>query len=158
MYNKIVLDHFRHPRNYGKMKNADAVGKVGNIICGDVMWIYIKVDKNKKGEEIIGEIKFETFGCAAAIANSSIITEMAKGKTIKKALSISRQEIVDSLGGLPPVKIHCSILAADGLAEAIYLYLKKNKKPIPVDLAKRHRRIKKEKQVIEEKYRDWVQK
>lgn len=156
MYSKQVLDHFKNPRNYGMMKNPDGIGQAGNIICGDVMKLYIKVEKIKTGEEIIKDIKFETFGCAAAIANSSVLTELAKGKSLSEALAIGRRQIVTSLGGLPPVKIHCSILAADALAEAIYDYLSKIKKPIPIGLEKRHKRIEKERKIIEEKYKGWI--
>ena len=156
MYNQQVLKAFRNVKNYGRIKNADGVGKVGNIVCGDVMQLYLKIGKNAKEEEIIKDIKFETFGCVAAIATSVKITEMAKGKTLDEALKISQKEIVDSLGGLPPVKIHCSVLAADALSEAIYNYLKKNKKVIPAELAKRHQRVEKERQMVEEKYHDWT--
>jgi len=156
-YSKKVMQYFRKPRNYGKIKNADAVGKVGNPVCGDVMWLYIKVGKNKKGEEIIKEIKFETFGCIAAIATSSIITDLAKGKTISQALEITNKKIVNELGGLPPIKLHCSVLASDALAEAIYNYLRKSKQPIPKELEKKHIRITKEKEIIKEKYKDWIQ-
>ena len=155
MYNPKTIQHFRNPHNYGKIKNPDGVGKVGNVICGDVMWLYIKIGKDKEGEEIIRDIKFETFGCVAAIASSSIITDLAKGKTLKKAMEISKKEIVKSLGGLPPIKLHCSVLAA--LSEAIYDYLSKNKRTIPRELQKRHKRIIKEKQLIEVKYKDWTE-
>jgi len=157
-YSNKVLAHFKNPKNLGKIKNPDGKGKVGNIICGDTMWLYIRVSKNNKGEEIIADVKFETFGCAAAIATSSMITELAKGKTLGQALAIRRQDVIDSLGGLPPVKIHCSVLAADALAEAIYDYLHKNKREISSDLRARHERIKKEKEIIEKKYAGWVDK
>ncbi|MBP8590961.1 iron-sulfur cluster assembly scaffold protein [Candidatus Shapirobacteria bacterium] len=156
MYNQQVLKAFHDIKNYGRIKNPDGVGKVGNIVCGDVMQLYLKMGKNAKGEEIIRDIKFETFGCVAAIATSVKITEMAKGKTLDEALKISQKEIVDSLGGLPPVKIHCSVLAADALSEAIYDYLKKAKKAIPAELEKRHQRTEKERQLVEEKYHDWT--
>ncbi len=156
LYTKKVIEHFSNPHNYGKIKNPDGVGKVGNVICGDVMWLYIKVWKNEKGKEIIKDIKFETFGCVAALATSSIITDLAKGKTLEGALKIDKNEIVNSLGGLPPIKIHCSVLASDALAEAIYDYLLKNKKQIFPELKKRHERILKEIEVIDEKYKDWL--
>lgn len=158
MYSRKTLDYFQKPKNFGKIKNPDGVGKVGNIVCGDVMWLYIKVEKNKKGEETISDIKFETFGCVAAIATSGMITELAKDKTLDKALKINRWEIVDSLGGLPPIKLHCSVLAADALSEAIYDYFIKNKRPIPDNLKKKHERIIREKEIIEEKYKDWIEK
>jgi len=121
-YTEKVLEYFRNPRNMGRMENPDGVGKVGNPNCGDVMWIYIKVGKNENGEEIIEDIKFETFGCAAAIASSSVITELAKGKTLKEAEKISNKDVVEFLGGLPPVKKHCSLLAEEGLKAAIEDY------------------------------------
>jgi len=156
LYTKKVIEHFSNPHNYGKIKNPDGVGKVGNVVCGDVMWLYIKVGKNEKGKEIIQDIKFETFGCVAALATSSIITDLAKEKTLEDALKIDKNEIVNSLGGLPPIKIHCSVLAADALAEAIYDYLIRNKKKIFPELKKRHKRILKEIEVIDEKYKDWL--
>lgn len=120
-YTSQVLDLFKNPHNYGRMKNPDGIGKVGNPKCGDVMWLYIKVDK----KEVIKDIKFETFGCVAAISTSSIITDLAKGKTIKKALKITKDNVVDSLGGLPKIKFHCSVLAIDALKKAIDDYLSK---------------------------------
>lgn len=128
MYNKKVMAHFQRPKNQGVIKNADGVGQVGNPVCGDIMKIYIKVAKNKKGEEIIGDIKFETLGCGAAIATSSMLTEMARGKTIKEALKIGKLEIAEKLGGLPQNKLHCSVLAHEGLREAVKDYKNKNKK------------------------------
>jgi len=124
--------------------------------CGDVMWLYIKVGKDKKGKEIIKDISFETFGCVAAIATSSVITDLAKGKTLEKALKIDKNEIVKSLGGLPSVKIHCSVLAAGALSEAIYDYLSKSKKEIPKKLEEKHQRLEKEKKEIQEKYKEWI--
>lgn len=156
IYSKKVMEHFKHPRNMGRLKNPDGVGKVGNIVCGDVMWLYIKIGKNKKNQEIIKDIKFETFGCAAALATSSVITELAKGKTLDKALKIDRAKIVKSLGGLPPIKIHCSVLASDALGEAIYDYFSKNKRKIPLELQKRHEMILKSKESIEHRYHDWT--
>ena len=155
-YTKKVIKYFQNPHNYGKMKNPDGVGKVGNPVCGDVMWLYIKVGKDKKGREILKDIKFETFGCVAAIATSSVITELAKGKTLEEALKIDKGKIVNSLGGLPPIKMHCSVLAAAALSEAIYDYLSRNKREISEDLEKRHQQIKEEKEEIEEKYQEWT--
>lgn len=155
LYTPKVMETFRNPHNYGKIKNADGVGKVGNIICGDVMWLYIKVAQNKKGEDFIKDIKFETFGCVAAISTSSIITDLVKGKTIKGALKITKDNIIESLGGLPKIKYHCSVLAVDALVEAVYDYFKKNKKEILDDLQKRHERIQKEKDIIEKRYKAW---
>jgi nitrogen fixation NifU-like protein len=124
-YSKKVMHHFFHPKNMGEIKNADGIGKVGNPICGDIMYVYIKVRKNKKGEEIISNIKFKTMGCAAAIATSSMITTLAKDKTLKKALKITRNDVAEELGGLPPIKMHCSNLAADALHLAIKDYKKR---------------------------------
>lgn len=120
MYSEKVLEHFRNPRNMGEMPDADGVGTVGNPVCGDLMTIYIKVKDNR-----IADIKFKTFGCGAAIATSSMITELAKGKTLEEAMKITRSDVAESLGGLPPIKMHCSNLAADGLHAAIEDYLKK---------------------------------
>jgi len=124
IYTEKVLDHFRNPRNIGEIKNADGVGTVGNPVCGDVMTIYIKVKNN-----IIQDIKFKTYGCAAAIASSSIATEMVKGKTLDEALKLTRNDVAEELGGLPAYKLHCSNLAADALRKAIKDYkTKKNKR------------------------------
>jgi len=133
-----------HPRNVGEMADADGVGEVGNPVCGDIMWIYIKVKDDR-----IEDIKFKTLGCAAAIATSSKVTELAKGKTLDEALNMSNRQIVDSLGGLPPVKIHCSLLAIDGLKEAVYDFLNKKGRPVSEKLEKEHRRINAEKREIE---------
>jgi nitrogen fixation NifU-like protein len=152
MYSKKVIDHFQNPHNYGKMEKPDGIGKVGNIICGDVMYLYIKVSEN----EVIEDIKFETFGCAAAISTSSVVTDLARGKTIKEALEIDNDKIIKSLGGLPPIKIHCSLLAVEALSEAIYDYLFKNKKEIPEELGKKHRRTEKERKQIEQRYNKWL--
>jgi len=141
LYTKKVLETFKNPHNYGKIEDADGIGKVGNVVCGDVMHLYIKVGKNEK----ITDIKFETFGCVAAISTSSTITDLVKGKTIKQALEIEKDDIVKKLGGLPSVKYHCSILAVDALVEAIYDYFVKNKKEISADLQKKHDIIQKHK-------------
>ncbi len=137
-YSKKVMKHFRLPHNYGRISNPDGVGEVGNLVCGDVMKLYIKIDKKKN---TIKDVKFETLGCVAAIATSSVVTDMAKGKTIENALKINNKNVVDQLDTLPPVKIHCSLLAADALAEAIYDYYTKNKIVIPDSLEKTHKRI-----------------
>ena len=156
IYTQKVIEYFRKPHNYGRMKNPDGVGKVGNVVCGDVMWLYIKVGKDKKAREIIKDIKFETFGCVAAIATSSVITDLAKGKTLEEALKIDKNRIVKSLGGLPPIKLHCSVLAADALAEAIYNYLLKQKRKIPKELEEKHKGIGKEKDFINKRYKEWT--
>ncbi len=143
IYTKEVIKHFRNPHNYGKIKGYDGLGKVGNVVCGDEMWLYIKVGENKKGEETIKDVKFETFGCVAAIATSSVVTDLVKGKTIKEALKATKEDIVKVLGDLPPIKLHCSVLAIDALSEAVYDYLSKNKKKISEDLGKKHELIQK---------------
>jgi len=122
VYSDKVMDHFTNPRNVGEIPDADGIGKVGNPQCGDVMWLYIKVK-----DDIITDIKFKTFGCGAAIATSSMITEIAKGKTLEEAKKISRGDVAEALDGLPPVKMHCSNLAADALIEAIKDYEAKHK-------------------------------
>ncbi len=124
-YTQKVIDHFRNPRNQGKIENADAIGEKGNPACGDVMKIYLKII-TKDDKEIIKDIKFETFGCAAAIAVTSILTEMVKGKTLEEALQLSKDNVVKELGGLPAQKIHCSMLGIDTLHEAIRQYQNKN--------------------------------
>ena len=120
MYTEKVMDHFTNPRNVGEISYADGIGEVGNAKCGDIMRIYLKVEDN-----IITDVKFKTFGCGAAIATSSMVTEMVKGKTLEEALEISNQAVAEALGGLPPVKMHCSNLAADALHEAIKNYIEK---------------------------------
>jgi nitrogen fixation protein NifU and related proteins len=157
MYNKKVYQYFRKAKNVGKIRKHDGLGKVGNVICGDVMHLYMKVGKNKKGQEILKDIKFQTFGCVAAIATSNMICEIAKGKTLEQGLKVNKQSIIDELGGLPPVKVHCSVLAADALVEAIYNFYSRNKREISPELEKRHIRIAKEKDIIEDKYHDWTE-
>ncbi len=123
MYTKRVIEHFQKPHNLGKMKDADAVGEVGNPICGDIMRLYIKVEDGR-----IIDAKFKTFGCGAAIATSSMVTEIVKGKTIEEALKVSNRAVAEALGGLPKVKMHCSVLAEEALKSAIEDYLKKKGK------------------------------
>jgi len=122
MYSEKVMEHFQNPRNVGKLENPDGVGKQGNPVCGDVMELAIKVKDNK-----IKDAKFQTFGCCAAIATSSIITEMVKGKTLEEAEKISKKAVAEALDGLPPAKMHCSNLAADALHAAIENYKEKQK-------------------------------
>ncbi|MGA2308683.1 MAG: Fe-S cluster assembly scaffold protein NifU [Candidatus Bathyarchaeia archaeon] len=123
MYTEKVMEHFKNPRNVGEIPDADGVGTVGNPVCGDLMTIYIKVKDNR-----LVDIKFKTFGCGSAIATSSMITELAKGKTLEEGLQITRANVADELGGLPAVKMHCSNLAADALHAAIEDYYKKHGK------------------------------
>jgi nitrogen fixation NifU-like protein len=120
MYTEKVMEHFKNPHNMGEIPDADGVGTVGNPVCGDLMTVYIKVKDNR-----LEDIKFKTFGCGAAIATSSMTTDLAKGKTLEEAMKISRVDVADSLGGLPPVKMHCSNLAADALHAAIKDYRQK---------------------------------
>lgn len=121
-YSEKVIEHFRNPRNVGVIENPDGVGKVTSPVCGDIMELYIKVEDDK-----IVDTKFRTFGCAAAVASSSVLTEMIKGKSIKEALEITNQKITETLGGLPEAKLHCSVLAEDGVKKAIEDYLNKKK-------------------------------
>ncbi len=122
-YSDKVMDHFQHPRNVGEIKDADGVGNVGNPVCGDIMRLYIKVRDGR-----ITDAKFKTFGCGAAIATSSMITELVKGKTIEEALAISNRAVAEALDGLPPVKMHCSVLAEDALKAAVNDYLNRKEK------------------------------
>ncbi|MEE9440849.1 MAG: Fe-S cluster assembly scaffold protein NifU [Candidatus Thermoplasmatota archaeon] len=122
-YSKKVMEHFMNPKNVGVIEDPDGYGKVGNPVCGDVMEIFIKVK-----DDIITDIKFRTFGCGSAIATTSMVTELAKGKHVDEAIKITRNDVADELDGLPPQKMHCSNLAADALSEAIKDYKSKNKK------------------------------
>lgn len=124
MYSEKVMDHFSNPRNVGEIEDADGIGEVGNAKCGDIMKIYLKVDEN----DVITDVKFKTFGCGAAIATSSIATEMIKGKTLDEALALTNKAVVEALDGLPPAKIHCSVLAEDAVRSAIEDYKKKHNK------------------------------
>jgi len=151
MYSKKTMELFRHPKNIGKIKHPDGIGKVGNPQCGDMMYMYIKIGKNKDGEEFIKDVKVQTFGCIAAIATSSAATEMIKGKTVKEALELEKKDVTKEVGGLPPIKYHCSLLAIDGIKEAIYNYLKKSGKPIPKELEKEHQRIEKIRKQVEKR-------
>ena len=117
LYSDIVMDHFMHPRNVGEIENPDGVGHVGNAKCGDIMKMYLKIRDN-----VIQDVKFETFGCGSAIASSSMATEMIKGKTIDEALAVTNRQVVDALGGLPAHKLHCSVLAEESIKSAIKDY------------------------------------
>lgn len=121
-YSEKVMEHFRNPRNVGEMENPDGIGHVGNIVCGDIMELYIKVKDN-----IITDAKFKTLGCGAAIATSSMVTELVKGKSVDEALNISNRAVAEALGGLPKIKMHCSVLAEQALRSAIEDYLKKSR-------------------------------
>lgn len=121
VYSEKVLDHFQHPRNVGEIPDADGVGMVGNAKCGDIMQMFIKVNE----DEIIEDVKFKTFGCGAAIATSSMATELIKGKSVEEALQLTNSAVVEALEGLPPVKIHCSVLAEEAVKAAVDDYHKK---------------------------------
>ena len=121
LYSEKVLDHFSNPRNVGEIENADGVGEVGNAKCGDIMKMYIKVD-----DGIISDVKFKTFGCGAAVATSSMATELVKGKTIQEALQVTNKAVMEALDGLPPVKVHCSLLAEEAIHAALWDYAEKN--------------------------------
>jgi len=126
MYSEKVMDHFANPRNVGEIENPDGVGEVGNAKCGDIMKIFLKIEN-----DIIADIKFKTFGCGAAIATSSIATEMILGKSVKEALNLTNRAVVEALDGLPPTKLHCSVLAEEAVKSAIADYYKRN--GVPVD-------------------------
>ena len=121
LYPDTVMDHFQHPRNVGSIENADGIGEVGNAKCGDIMKMYLKIKDN-----VITDVKFETFGCGSAIASSSMATEMIKGKTIDEALAVTNKQVVDALGGLPAHKLHCSVLAEEAIKSAIKNYYDRN--------------------------------
>ena len=121
MYSEKVIDHFSNPRNVGEIEDADGVGEVGNAKCGDIMKIYLKVK-----DDLITDVKFETFGCGSAIASSSMATEMIKGKTLKEALQLTNKAVAEALDGLPPVKMHCSLLAEEAVKAAVEDYMKKH--------------------------------
>ena len=122
MYTEKVMDHFMHPRNVGEIENASGVGTVGNAKCGDIMRIYLDIDEN----QVVRDAKFKTFGCGAAIATSSMATEMIIGKTVQDALKVTNKAVMEALGGLPPVKVHCSLLAEQAVHAALWDYAKKN--------------------------------
>ena len=131
-YSEKVVDHYTNPRNVGKIEDASGIGEVGNPVCGDIMKMFLKIENN-----IITDVKFKTFGCGAAIATSSISTEMIKGKTIEEALNLKNTDVVNELGGLPPVKLHCSVLAEEAIHEAIADYLRKEGKLTEEEIKKK---------------------
>lgn len=124
MYTEKVMEHFMNPQNVGVIEDADGMGEVGNVKCGDIMRMYLKIDEN----DVITDIKFKTFGCGSAIASSSIATVLVKGKTVEEALELKNSEVVEALGGLPAVKIHCSVLAEEAIKAAVYDYAQKTGK------------------------------
>ena len=129
MYSEKVMDHFAHPRNVGELENANAIGEVGNAKCGDIMKMYLDIE-----DGIIKDVKFKTFGCGAAIATSSMATELVKGKTIEEALKLTNKAVVEALDGLPPAKIHCSVLAEEAIKAAILDYYKRQDMEAPENL------------------------
>jgi nitrogen fixation NifU-like protein len=158
IYSKEVMKHFLKPKNMGRLKPSNGTGEAGNLLCGDIMKIYIKVKKDKKTKKRkIVDIKFECMGCVVAIANSSMITTMAKGKTLEETIKITKDDIIKKLGKIPPIKIHCSILAVDALHEAIYDYYLRNKLSIPSELQKEHERIQKAIKTIEEGHKEYTE-
>ena len=126
IYSEKVMDHFKNPRNVGEIKDANGIGEVGNAKCGDIMRIYLKIENN-----IVEDVKFETYGCGSAIASSSMATEMVKGKTIHEALAVTNKAVAEALDGLPPVKMHCSVLAEQAIKAALIDYSKKHNIHIP---------------------------
>ena len=131
MYSEKVMDHFMNPRNMGEIEDADGVGTVGNAKCGDIMRIFLKVE-----DGVIQDVKFKTFGCGAAVATSSMATEMVVGKTVEEALKVTNKAVMEALDGLPPVKMHCSLLAEQALKEALEDYFTKNNLPLPEGFSK----------------------
>ena len=129
LYTETVMDHFTHPRNVGEIPDADGIGEIGNAKCGDIMKMYLKIRDN-----VIQDVKFETFGCGSAIASSSMATELIKGKTIEEALAVTNKQVVDALGGLPAYKLHCSVLAEESIKAAVKNYYDRNN--IPYDHSK----------------------
>ena len=130
-YSEKVMDHFTNPRNVGEIENADGVGTVGNAKCGDIMKMYLKIE-----DDVIVDCKFKTFGCGAAIATSSMATELIKGKSVKEALALTNSVVVEALEGLPPVKVHCSVLAEEAVKSAVADYYKKIGRPIDFEIEK----------------------
>ena len=132
-YSEKVMDHFTNPRNVGEIENADGVGTVGNAKCGDIMKMYLKIE-----DDVIVDCKFKTFGCGAAIATSSMATELIKGHTVKEALELTNKVVVEALDGLPPVKVHCSVLAEEAIKTALADYYNKIGRPIDFEIEKSH--------------------
>jgi len=156
LYSKEIMKHFTRPQNVGKMKDYDGLGKAGNLTCGDIMYLYIKVGKNKAGQEIIKKVSFETFGCTVAIANTSLLTTMVKGKTLQQALRITKDDLIKKFGQVPMVKIHCSLLAVDALSQALYDYYLRSGKAVPRELLERHERAEKIGKEIEKRHAELV--
>lgn len=147
MYSEKVMEHFNHPRNVGKIENASGVGTVGNAKCGDIMRIYLDIDKDT---QIINDVKFKTFGCGAAVATSSMATELVMGKTVQEALQITNRAVMEALDGLPPVKIHCSVLAEEAIHAALWDYAQKNN--VQIEGLKQPKSDIHEEEAVEEQY------
>lgn len=156
IYSKEIMEHFRNPKNVGRIKNPSGLGRAGNFRCGDIMYLYLKIGKNEAGKEIIKDIKFETYGCTVAIANTSLLTTMIKGKTLEAASKITKEDLIKKFKQVPLIKIHCSLLAVDALSEAIYDYFKKQGRPISPELQAKHERVEKEEKEIEHKHENLV--
>lgn len=155
-YTKEVMEHFLHPHHAGALADYDAIGEVGNVVCGDVMRIYLKVELDEKKQPTIANISFETYGCGAAIATSSVTCDLALGKTLVQALKLDKQAVINQLQHLPVQKIHCSILAIDALHEAIYQYFSQKQMTIPATLEKIHQRLAKQKEILKKQYQKWM--
>ncbi len=147
MYSEKVMEHFNHPRNVGEIENASGVGTVGNAKCGDIMRIYLDIDKDT---QIINDVKFKTFGCGAAVATSSMATELVMGKTVQEALQITNRAVMEALDGLPPVKIHCSVLAEEAIHAALWDYAQKNN--VQIEGLKQPKSDIHEEEAVEEQY------
>jgi nitrogen fixation NifU-like protein len=157
LYSKEIMKHFLHPKNQGIIKKYDGLGKVGQPVCGDVLWLYIKIKEDKKtGKKIISDAKFQTFGCVVAVANSSLLTTLIKGKSLDEAMKITREDIIKKFKKIPATKLHCSILAIDALSEAIYDYYKRKNLPVPKELANRHENIQQTLKTMERRYKDYI--
>jgi NifU-like protein involved in Fe-S cluster formation len=148
-YSNEIISRFLKPKHSGKIKNPDSIGKVGNIKCGDVMYLYLRISKNKKNQEIIKDIKFQTLGCPAAIASSDALCEIVKKQTIEKAIDLQSKDIIKKLKNMPSIKIHCSLLGEEALTDALVNYFEKQKRAIPKKLELKYKKIKeKEKRLI----------
>ncbi|MDP1538990.1 MAG: iron-sulfur cluster assembly scaffold protein [bacterium] len=156
LYSKEIMEHFKNPKNVGRIKNPSGLGRAGNKICGDIMYLYLKIKRNRKGVEIISDIKYETYGCVVAIANTSLLSTMIKGKTLEEAAKVTKEDLIKKFKQVPLIKIHCSLLAVDALSEAIYDYFLKNKREISEELQKKHERIEKEKKEIGRRHAELV--
>ncbi len=153
-YPQNLFRFLENPQHIGKIKDADGVSQVGNPVCGDVMYLYLKMG-HRKGQEVIKDIKVQTYGCVAAIATSSTVAELAKGKTIQQAIDLTPQDILKQTGPLPPNKLHCSFLALDALTEALYDYLKKQKRPIPAKLKRKHLLVQEKQKSLKQRHPNW---